>query len=233
MSIEGLLSMSKINIAIDGYSGTGKSSTARQVADRLGYTYVDSGAMYRATTLFLLQNKVDLSNEKAVEAAISNLKIDFKHGAVLLNGENVSDAIRGMEVSSRVSLVSSYKRVREAMVAIQRRIGENKGVTMDGRDIGTVVFPDAELKIFMTADIGVRARRRQAELLEKGFQEELSIIQSNLQERDHQDSSRAESPLRKADHAIELDTSDLTFDDQVNKIVELAKAMTEPHDSRN
>ncbi len=214
--------MRNIIIAIDGYSGTGKSSTAKVVAKELEYTYIDSGAMYRAVTLYFLENNVSLVQSHWANEALEKINIDFQGGQVLLNGHDVSHDIRTMKVNQAVSKVSAIKEVREFLVAQQRRIGERKSIVMDGRDIGTVVFPDAELKVFMTANSRVRALRRQAELKEKGIEEELNIIEQNLVERDEQDTSRAESPLIRAEGCIDIDTSDLTFDEQVGKIVELA-----------
>lgn len=221
--------MNKITIAIDGFSGTGKSSTAKTVAKHLDYVYIDSGAMYRATTLYFINQQVDLANEEAIQNALNSIEIGFDHTKVLLNGEDVSNEIRTMKVNEQVSTVSALRTVRQALVAQQQRIGKDKGIVMDGRDIGTVVFPNAELKVFMVANTQVRAQRRQAELKEKGIFEELKSIESNLIERDKLDSSRSESPLRKADGAIEVDSSYLTFDAQVNKIVELAKQKIHAH----
>ncbi|VXD15908.1 (d)CMP kinase [Marinoscillum sp. 108] len=215
--------MHKITIAIDGFSGTGKSSTAKKVAGELGYTYIDSGAMYRATTLYFLEQDVSLDDASQVEHALDTLDIRFEEGHVLLNGLDVSNEIRTMRVNEHVSAVSTIAVVRHAMVAQQQKIGKGKGIVMDGRDIGTVVFPGAELKVFMTADTRIRAERRQSELAEKGIIEELNVIENNLSQRDEIDSTRSESPLRKAEDAVEIDTSNLTFADQVHKIVSLAK----------
>ncbi|MEQ8581313.1 MAG: (d)CMP kinase [Marinoscillum sp.] len=215
--------MHKITIAIDGFSGTGKSSTAKNVADELGYTYIDSGAMYRATTLYFLRQDVSLDDASQVEHALDTLDIRFEEGHVVLNGEDVTDEIRTMRVNEHVSAVSTIAMVRHAMVAQQQKIGKGKGIVMDGRDIGTVVFPHAELKVFMTANTRIRAERRQTELAEKGIMEELNVIENNLSQRDEIDSTRSESPLRKAEDAVEIDTSNLTFADQVHKIVSLAK----------
>jgi CMP/dCMP kinase len=217
------LLMHKITIAIDGFSGTGKSSTAKKVAGELGYTYIDSGAMYRATTLYFLEQDVSLDDASQVEHALDTLDIRFEEGHVLLNGQDVSNEIRTMRVNEHVSAVSTIAVVRHAMVAQQQKIGKGKGIVMDGRDIGTVVFPGAELKVFMTADTRIRAERRQSELAEKGIIEELNVIENNLSQRDKIDSTRSESPLRKAEDAVEIDTSNLTFADQVHKIVSLAK----------
>ncbi|WP_258098106.1 (d)CMP kinase [Marinoscillum pacificum] len=217
--------MRKIVIALDGYSGTGKSSTAKEVAKALGYIYIDSGAMYRATTYYFLENQVDLADAKSVENALSNISISFSGNQVILNGDDISNDVRTMRINENVSAVSAIKEVRVAMVAQQQQIGQERGIVMDGRDIGTVVFPDAELKVFMTANPDVRAERRQKELAEKGIHEELNTIKVNLLDRDKIDSSRAESPLKKAEDAVEVDTSYLTFNEQVDKIVELAKGI--------
>ncbi|WP_200975888.1 (d)CMP kinase [Echinicola sp. 20G] len=221
--------MRKIVIAIDGFSGCGKSSTAKQVAKKLGYTYIDSGAMYRATTLHFLNRFTVLTNPKDVDKALGSLEISFHKNEetglqeTYLNGLNVERKIRTMEVSERVSEVSKIKEVRRELVSQQQRLGKHKGVVMDGRDIGTVVFPSAELKVFMTADLKIRAERRQQELLEKGEMVELEKIIHNLSERDRIDSSRTESPLKKAEDAVEIDTSLLDFEDQVCEITHLAQ----------
>lgn len=221
--------MQKIVIAIDGYSGCGKSSTAKAVAQDLGYTYIDSGAMYRAATLHFLNNHVVLSNPKEVNKFLESLEISFNPNPdngkqeTYLNGLNVEDEIRSMRVSDYVSEVSKIKEVRTELVAQQQKMGKKKGVVMDGRDIGTVVFPTAELKVFMSADLNIRAERRQKELLERGELVALEKIVQNLAERDQVDTTRQESPLRKAEDAVELDTSLLEFEDQVNQIVSFAK----------
>jgi cytidylate kinase len=221
--------MQRIVIAIDGYSGCGKSSTAKSVAKILNYTYIDSGAMYRAATLHFLNNHVTLSNPKDVKKNLENLQISFQVNPengkqeTFLNGVNVEAEIRSMEVSEYVSVVSKIKEVRTALVAQQQHLGRKKGVVMDGRDISTVVFPQAELKVFMNADLKIRAERRQKELLEKGTLIELDKIIQNLSDRDKMDSSREESPLIKAEDAEEIDTSRMDFDEQVNQIVKLAK----------
>ena len=221
--------MKKIIIAIDGNSGCGKSTTAKALAKKLHYIYIDTGAMYRAVTLFFIQHGIDLKNEEDVKNALDQIDISFKyneetgHNDTYLNGKNVEKEIRKMEVSNLVSPVSEIPAVRRKLQEQQRRLGEAKGVIMDGRDIGTVVFPDADLKIFMTADLAVRAERRKKELLEKGSDVNLDEVNENLKNRDRIDSSRADSPLKKADDAIVVDTSHLTFDEQVNKILELAQ----------
>lgn len=219
----------KINIAIDGYSATGKSSTAKRVAKKLGYLYVDSGAMYRAVTLYLLQNNIDIHNAVAVTDVLPNIIIDFRYNDseqrmhTFLNGKDVEDDIRQLNVSKWVSEVSTISEVRKAMVQQQQALGKGKGIVMDGRDIGTVVFPDAELKFFMTANYDIRTLRRKNELLEKGKEESENDILENLRKRDYIDSSREDSPLTKAEDAIEIDTSDMTLDGQVNLIYDYAK----------
>jgi CMP/dCMP kinase len=222
--------MGKIVIAIDGFSGCGKSSTAKAVAKSLGYTYIDSGAMYRAATLHFLNQSTELSDPEAVDASLNSLTITFKktegkdQQETFLNGDNVENEIRSMRVSDYVSQVSKLKAVRQELVAQQQRLGKNKGVVMDGRDIGTVVFPDAELKIFMTADLEIRSKRRQKELFSQGATIPLEKIVQNLAERDQMDSSRVESPLKKAIDAVEVDTSYMDFEDQVGQIVDLAQS---------
>ncbi|WP_416864540.1 MAG: (d)CMP kinase [Imperialibacter sp.] len=220
--------MRKIVIAIDGYSGCGKSTTARAVAGLLGYIYIDTGAMYRSVTLYFIDNHVSLTDPRAVSKALEQIDITFHYNAakkvneVYLNGLNVEKEIRGMDVSQKVSDVSAIKEVRHALVAQQRKMGKSKGVVMDGRDIGTVVFPDADLKIFMTADLYVRAERRQKELLGKGQLVELEEVIENLRSRDEIDTSRKESPLKKAANAIEIDTTHITFEEQIELITNLA-----------
>jgi CMP/dCMP kinase len=220
--------MKKIVIAIDGYSACGKSSTAKQVAARLGYAYIDTGAMYRAVTLYFHDHHVQLTNPKEVQNALNEVHVSFQHNPkteqneTYLNGLNVEEEIRKMYISNRVSEVAAIKAVREAMVAQQQRMGKHKGVVMDGRDIGTVVFPDAELKVFMNADFRTRAERRQKELLDKNMLVNLDEVMNNLQKRDEIDTSRKESPLRKADGAVEIDTTFFTFEEQVEEIIRLA-----------
>jgi cytidylate kinase len=220
--------MSKIIVAIDGYSSCGKSSTAKLVAKQLNYPYIDTGAMYRAVTLYFIQNHISLTNPKEVEAALKQINITFRVHPVTgknetyLNGANVEEEIRKMYVSQRVSEVSALAVVRYELVAIQKRMGKTKGIVMDGRDIGTVVFPEAELKIFMTADPLVRAQRRQQELISNGELVNLEEIIQNLQERDRIDTTRAESPLKQAEDAVYLDNTHLTLEEQVDVVVQLA-----------
>jgi len=222
--------MGKIVIAIDGYSGCGKSSTAKAVAKNLGYTYIDSGAMYRAATLHFLNENLSLLSEDEVRRGLDSLEISFQINPgtglqeTYLNGQNVEDEIRSMHISKKVSALATVASIRKELVAQQQRLGRGKGVVMDGRDIGSVVFPNAELKVFMTANLKTRAKRRQLELLEKGQSVYLIEIEENLANRDEVDSSRIESPLMKMPDAEEVDTSDLTLEEQVAKIIQLAKA---------
>lgn len=215
--------MKKITIAIDGFSSCGKSTMAKDLAHEIGYIYVDSGAMYRAVTLYALRNGLFLNGEIAkddLEQRIPNIKITFKldpstsRPITYLNGENVENEIRTMEVSSHVSVVAALGFVREAMVRLQQEMGKDKGIVMDGRDIGTTVFPDAELKIFVTASPEVRAQRRFDELKAKGQESSFESILQNVKERDNIDMNRAVSPLRKADDALLLDNSNLTIAEQ-------------------
>lgn len=220
--------MKNIVIAIDGYSACGKSSTAKAVAAILNYSYIDTGAMYRAVTYYFIENYISFDNPKAVLQALENIHIDFVYNPkkacseTYLNGLNIETAIRKMEVSNLVSEVSTIAEVRHALVAQQRKLGKRKGVVMDGRDIGTVVFPEAELKIFMTADFHTRAVRRQKELLEKNVLVDLEEVMENLRKRDLIDTTRKESPLQKAQDAIEIDTTYLTFEEQVEEILQIA-----------
>lgn len=216
---------SKIVIALDGYSSCGKSTTAKRVAAKLGYSFIDTGAMYRAVTLYFLQNHISFTNPIAIEKALVSLQIHFEFNPktqksdVFLNGLNVEEEIRKMYISNSVSEVSAITIVRKAMVLQQQKMGKKRGVVMDGRDIGTKVFPDAEVKIFMTADPLIRAQRRQVELIEKGELIDLDDILSNLKKRDIIDSNREEGPLKQAEEAIVLDTSFMTLDEQVDFVI--------------
>ncbi|MBR5687327.1 MAG: (d)CMP kinase [Prevotella sp.] len=216
--------MKKITIAIDGHSSCGKSTMAKDLARRIGYIYVDTGAMYRAVTLYALRNDL-FANEGEVkldelQQQMDNIRISFALNEetgkpdTYLNDECVEGEIRGMEVSSVVSVIAAIPFVREALVAQQQQMGKDKGVVMDGRDIGTVVFPDAELKVFVTATAEVRAERRYKELLGKGEEADYDEILKNVQERDYIDSHREVAPLRPADDAILLDNSELTIPEQ-------------------
>ena len=222
--------MKKITIAIDGFSSTGKSTIAKQIAKHLGYVYVDSGAMYRAVTYFAMQNGFIAKDFFKVEDLITkldSLTISFKFNPevgfaeVYLNGENIEHAIRTLEVSSFVSKVAAIPEVRYLLVKQQQKLGKDKGVVMDGRDIGTVVFPYAELKLFMTASADTRAQRRFDELIERGDKVEYEDVLTNVQERDYIDSHREDSPLVKANDAIEIDNSHLSRTEQFDKVLQL------------
>lgn len=215
--------MKKITIAIDGFSSCGKSTMSKELAKRIGYVYVDTGAMYRGVTLYCLRNNMIKGNEvdeEALKAEIDNISITFgidEAGVqyLMLNGENVEKEIRGMEVSGKVSIVAAVPLVREAMVALQRKMGDSKGIVMDGRDIGTTVFPDAEMKIFVTASPQIRAQRRLDEMRSKGNNEvTFEEVLFNVEERDRIDQTRAVSPLRKADDALVLDNSNMSLAEQ-------------------
>jgi cytidylate kinase len=228
--------MPKIVIAIDGYSSCGKSTTAKAVAAKMGYGYIDTGAMYRAVTLFFLQERISFSNKKEIEAALDRIHITFKHNArtgkneTCLNGLNVEEEIRKMYISNLVSEVSAIPEVRWAMVAQQQKMGRRRGLVMDGRDIGTKVFPNAEIKVFMTAETYIRAKRRQQELLAKGELIGLEEIIKNIEKRDLIDTTRTESPLLQAPDAILLDTSHMTIEEQVDWVIELAdRRLSEIH----
>lgn len=218
------MKLRKIVIAIDGYSACGKSTTAKDVAKILGYRYIDSGAMYRAVTHYFLDHHVSLSNPKEIVKALHNIHITFHvsskgNSETYLNGLNVEKEIRKMRVSEFVSPVSTVKEVRAAMVEQQRKLGKEKGIVMDGRDIGTVVFPNAELKFFMTADMLIRAFRRQKEFLENDRLVDLDTVIENIQKRDKIDTTREESPLRQASDAVVIDTTHITIDEQVDEVV--------------
>jgi len=222
----------KITVAIDGFSSTGKSTVARQLAAYLGYVYVDSGAMYRAVTLYAIQNGLIGSDFFHIEKLVSqldkiNLKFEFnpatKEAEIHLNGKNVEKEIRSMEVSGYVSQIAQVHEVRKKLVEIQQEMGKNKGVVMDGRDIGTVVFPFAELKIFMTADAKERALRRFLEFKEQGKEVSFESIYENVTQRDHIDTTRSDSPLVKAGDAIEIDNTFTNIEDQFHILLQLAK----------
>ena len=225
--------MEKIIIAIDGFSSCGKSTMAKDLAHELGYIYVDTGAMYRCVALYALQHKLFLKdgeiNIPELETAMPNINISFKlnketgHPDTYLNNENVENKIRTMEVSSHVSSIAAIPFVREALVAQQQKMGKDKGIVMDGRDIGTVVFPNAELKIFVTASPEVRAQRRYDELMEKGMEADYNEILENVKRRDYIDSHRDVSPLRKAGDAIELDNSNISIEEQKQWLIKQYK----------
>jgi cytidylate kinase len=217
----------KIIITIDGWSSCGKSTLARQLAARLGYVYIDSGAMYRAITLYFLRNHIDWEKRKEVEKALENITLSFefndktKQSEILLNGENVEYVIRDMVVAEKVSDVAVIREVREFAVAEQQKLGKQKGIVMDGRDIGTTVFPKAELKIFMTADIATRVERRFREMFAKNPNVSIEEVKSNLEMRDYIDSNREVSPLRQAKDAIVIDNTNLSIEQQLKYALSL------------
>lgn len=221
--------MKKIIITLDGYSACGKSTLAKQLARELNYIFVDSGAMYRAITLHFLRNHVDLANDTEVKQALSEINLDFKYNDasgtsdILLNDENVEAMIRDMLVSEHVSEVSANRYVRNFGVAQQQKLGQKKGIVMDGRDIGTTVFPNAELKIFVTADPAVRAERRFKEMYERNPNITIEEVTHNLEMRDYMDSNREFSPLRKAEDAVVFDNSNLTKEEQLETALRWAK----------
>lgn len=216
-----------IIIAVDGHSSCGKSTLAKQLAKQLHYLYGDSGAMYRAVTLYFLNNLINYHDEAAVKEALEHISIRFKRvdgqNTTFLNGENVEREIRTLRVSEHVSPVSTIPVVRRAMVKQQQIMGKNRGIVMDGRDIGTVVFPDAELKIYLTADADVRTSRRHLELASKGIDADWSEIQHNLLERDRIDSTRFDSPLRQAPDAIVIDNTLLSEIEQLDLALKYAR----------
>ena len=225
-----------MTIAIDGYSSSGKSTFAKAIAKKLNYLYIDSGAMYRAVTLFCLREdiiageKIDL---KRINQSLDKIRIEFVYNKpqnryeTYLNREKVEEKIRSITVSEHVSFISKIKSVREKMVEAQRDLGQNKNIVMDGRDIGTVVFPEADIKIFLTADVDVRAQRRYKELLEKGLEVSFEEVKKNIVERDFIDETRKESPLRKADDAIVLDNSNMIPDEQLEWFMNLYNSIKE------
>jgi len=221
----------KIIITIDGWSSCGKSTLAKQLAKQLGYVYVDSGAMYRAITLYFLRNHIDWTDKKEVTEALKEIHLDFhfnektESSEIYLNDENVEYVIRDLVIAEKVSDVAAIREVREYAVAQQQKMGKKKGIVMDGRDIGTVVFPKAELKIFMTADNAVRVERRFKELYEKNPNVTIEEVKTNLEMRDYIDSHREVSPLRKADDAIVLDNTNITPEEQLKKALAWAKEL--------
>ena len=216
-------------ITIDGWSACGKSTLAKQLAKKIGYLYIDSGAIYRAITLYFLRNNIDLTDARQIKEGLNNITLDFivnkytDHSEIYLNGENVEYIIRDLIIAEKVSDVAALKDVRTFAVAVQQEMGKNKGIVMDGRDIGTTVFPKAEIKIFMIADQAIRVERRFREMFEKNPNITLDEIKSNLEMRDYIDSHRAVSPLRKAEDAIELDNTNLTEKEQLDFAMKLLK----------
>lgn len=219
----------KLIITIDGWSSCGKSTLAKQLAKKLGYLYIDSGAMYRAITLYFLRNNINRSNDKEIREALKNINLEFIHNGqsgqseIYLNGENVEYIIRDLIIAEKVSEVAALKDVRKFAVSVQQKTGIDKGIVMDGRDIGTTVFPNAEIKIFMIADEAVRVERRFAEMFEKNPNITLEEVKNNIAMRDYIDSHREVSPLRKAADAIELDNTHLTEKEQLDFALKLVK----------
>ncbi len=222
--------MPKINIAIDGFSSTGKSTIAKLIAKHFSYTYIDTGAMYRCLTLFGMRNgwiNEDRVDEQAISTNLHQIKVSFDHSEgrslVFLNDEDVSDEIRSMAVSQKVSVISQIKEVREYLVHLQQELGKEKGVVMDGRDIGSVVFPDADLKLFITASPKIRAKRRFDELKGKGVTVDYDTVCDNIEKRDSMDTSRKESPLVQTDDAVLFDNSNLNPEEQMRMLIALVK----------
>ncbi len=219
----------KIIITIDGWSSCGKSTLAKHLAKKLGYMYIDSGAMYRAITLYFLRNNIDYNNQKQIQEALENLNLEFvlnphsNQSEIFLNGENVEYIIRDLLVAEKVSEVAALKDVRTFAVTVQQSMGSQKGIVMDGRDIGTTVFPDAEIKIFMIADEAVRVKRRFTEMFEKNPNITIDEVKKNIEMRDYIDSHREVSPLRKANDAIELDNTGITQKEQLDFALKLVK----------
>ena len=234
MHLNSIILKKQITIAIDGFSSTGKSTLAKQLAQQLGYIYVDTGAMYRAVAYFAMQNQlisVDSFNKVDLVNQLKNIVLEFKFNSELgfaemyLNGVNVEKAIRTIEVSGYVSKVAEVSEVRSKLVEQQQEMGKNKGIVMDGRDIGTVVFPDAELKIFMTASAATRAQRRFDELVQKGDSVSYEEVLKNVEERDYIDTHRDDSPLVMAEDAVEIDNSHLTREEQFQAVLELVNGI--------
>ena len=222
--------MKKIIIAIDGFSSCGKSTLAKALAKKLHYAYVDTGAMYRAVTLYFLDNNVDFNVKEAVKKALSHIEMHFERtptgNHIFLNNKDIETEIRTMRVAEMVSPVATISQVRRAMVQQQQQMGKRKGIVMDGRDIGTVVFPDAELKIFLTAETDIRTQRRYDEMRAKGHETiSFNEVKHNLTERDLIDSNRADSPLRQAEDAILLDNSYLSPEEQLQKVLDLVNQL--------
>lgn len=216
--------MKKLVVAIDGPAAAGKSTVAKMVAKKIGATYIDTGAMYRAVTYFALSQNIDPKDESAVVSLLPKLKLDIKEDErIFLNGTDVTKQIRSIEVNDNVSYVASYKDIRLALVDIQRKMSESISVVMDGRDIGTYVLPNADIKIFQVASVGTRALRRYKENISKGIQCELEDIEIGLKKRDHIDSTRTFAPLKPADDSIVLDTSNLSIEEAIDAVIEIIK----------
>ncbi|MBR3576162.1 MAG: (d)CMP kinase [Clostridia bacterium] len=222
--------MKSVQVAIDGPSGAGKSTIAKELSKKLGFVYIDTGAMYRAVGLYVVNKGISIHDEAGVVAVLDEIDIDIYYKDELqhinLCGEDVTHLIRTPEISMAASKVSSYMKVREKLVDMQRKLGEKYSVIMDGRDIGTCVLPDANVKIFLTADVKVRAKRRYDELIEKGQDVTYEFVLSDMEKRDYDDSHREHSPLRRADDAIELDTADLTLEESIEAVRQIISERT-------
>ena len=218
--------MKNFIMAIDGPAGSGKSTIAKILAEKNNLTYLDTGAMYRMVALYFFENNVDLDNDMEVKLNLDKIKMDIEKDKFILNGKDVSKDIRTPRVSGLVSFVARIKRVREKLVELQREISRGKNVVLDGRDIGTVVFPNAPLKIFLIASPEERAKRRMKEYEEKGIKEDFEAVLANIKERDMIDATRSESPLKKADDAVEIDTSFMTIEEVTDEITRLVKEKT-------
>lgn len=221
----------KLSVAIDGPAAAGKSTVAKIIANKLSYIYIDTGAMYRALTLKALRKNVNVENENDLQKLLQETSIELKQGddrqIVLLDGEDVTHEIRSQDVTNQVSIVSKHKTIREEMVKRQQQLAKNGGVVMDGRDIGTHVLPNAEVKVFLLASVEERALRRHKENLEKGFESDLEQLKKEIERRDRLDSERENAPLKKAEDAVEIDTTSLSIDDVVEKIMMLVKERVE------
>ncbi|MDT0172089.1 (d)CMP kinase [Exiguobacterium sp. BRG2] len=221
--------MKKIQIALDGPAGAGKSTIAKQLAARLDYVYIDTGAMYRAVTLAALEQSLDLNNGEVLGELMKSLDIRLTPGEngqrVFIGDREVTDAIRSIEITNNVSFVARQKEVRAALVTAQRKLADQGGIVMDGRDIGTVVLPDAELKVFLTATVEERAARRHRENIARGIDSDITVLQEEIALRDKRDSEREVSPLRQADDALYLDTTEMTIDQVVDRLMELAEGV--------
>lgn len=216
-----------ITIAIDGYSSTGKSTIAKALADHYGFVYIDTGAMYRSVSLYFIRHNIDINDDKSVEESLDKIELEFKFidskQMIHLNGESVEKYIRSHKINSVVSPVAKISSVRKKMVALQRKMSKGKSVVMDGRDIGTVVFPDADLKFFMTSDIDVRVKRRFDELESKGIETTMREVEKNLVDRDRIDSTREDSPLLQAEDALLINNTNMTRDDQLKMLISIVE----------
>lgn len=215
--------MRDLIVAVDGPAGSGKSTISKKIANKLNLTYLDTGAMYRMITYYVIKNNVDIENKNKLEEILDSLKLDIKEDRFFLNDQDISEEIRGVEVTNNVSKVAAVKIIREKLVDLQRRISRGKKVILDGRDIGTVVFPNADIKIFLIASPSERAKRRLKDFQNKGIEHSYEEVLEEIIKRDKMDSERKESPLKKADDAVEIDTSSMTIEEVSNTIIDLMK----------